>query len=179
MNCPRIQPTLLFFFFASITSLCLCLSSDQFSILNQDPDDYLSDDRVVELFQQWRVKHEKVYKHEEEVQKRFESFRTNLRFVVERSLKARSSSSKTSHVVGLNKFADLSNEEFKQAYLSKMKKPFNKNKVNELREKATNKVSTCEVPSTFDWRKKGVVTPVKDQGQCGEYRSHYLFFRYQ
>jgi C1A family cysteine protease len=24
------------------------------------------------------------------------------------------------------------------------------------------------VPATMDWRKKGVITPIKDQGQCGK-----------
>jgi len=67
--------------------------------------------------------------------------------------------------LGLGKFADLTSTEFKQKYASggrkadneviaKNSKPFDSNAVKDL-------------PDKVDWRTKGAVTPVKDQGQCG------------
>jgi len=66
---------------------------------------------------------------------------------------------------GINKFSDLSNEEFKAKYLMPSFDP-----------EATcifpyhvtkNDIKNTNIPSTYDWRTKGAVTPVKDQGQCG------------
>jgi C1A family cysteine protease len=71
--------------------------------------------------------------------------------------------------VGLNKFADLSNEEFKELYLSKVKKPINI-KRSTARDWRQRNLQTCDAPSSLDWRKKGVVTAVKDQGDCGKFR---------
>jgi len=65
---------------------------------------------------------------------------------------------------GINKFADLSPEEFRQKYLMKntISTPRNIDPSNVLKPK------NIEAPPTsFDWRKNGGVTPVKDQGQCG------------
>ncbi|KAF5181129.1 Cysteine protease xcp1 [Thalictrum thalictroides] len=170
MNLQRTQLTLFFFLFASLTSLCLCVpSDDEFSILNHNPaETFISEEQVVELFQQWKEKHNKVYNNEEEMKKRFENFRASLRFVSEKNLEKRLGSSTSSHVVGLNKFADMSNEEFKEKYMSKIRKRNNttNNKIIELK-KESGKVSTCDAPASLDWRKKGVVTAVKDQGQCG------------
>jgi len=71
-------------------------------------------------------------------------------------------------VYGVNKFSDLTADEFKQKYLGY--KP------------STEFVDVSEIPlleldptdpavnasgSIADWRQKGVVTPVKDQQQCG------------
>jgi C1A family cysteine protease len=61
--------------------------------------------------------------------------------------------------LAVNQFADLTSEEFRNNYLGMVR---------------TNS-TTCsifsgdvpEVPDALDWRLKNVVTPVKDQGQCG------------
>ncbi|KAL5707550.1 hypothetical protein ACHQM5_018440 [Ranunculus cassubicifolius] len=139
--------------YISFPSLCLCFS----------PDNHISEERALELFKQWTEKNDKVYKHEADMKHRFQTFRTNLRFVLEKNnMKIKSDSSSSSHVVGLNKFADISNEEFRQVYLSKVKKS------TVLVSNKEKKILTCNnAPSTLDWRTKGVVTGVKDQGQCG------------
>jgi len=61
----------------------------------------------------------------------------------------------------LNKFSDLTPAEFRAKYL--MQTPLEPvvSKENVLQPTVQN------VPPTYDWRPKGVVTAVKDQGQCG------------
>ncbi|KAM3697559.1 hypothetical protein ACB094_06G123800 [Castanea mollissima] len=59
-----------------------------------------------------------------------------------------------------NQFADLTNEEFKASR--------NRFKGHECSTKTTSfkYENVTAVPSTLDWRKKGAVTPIKDEGQC-------------
>ncbi|CCD16903.1 unnamed protein product [Trypanosoma congolense IL3000] len=64
---------------------------------------------------------------------------------------------------GVTQFSDMSPEEFRATYLNgakyyaaALKRP----------RKVVN-VSTGKAPPAIDWRKKGAVTPVKDQGKCG------------
>lgn len=158
----NIHGTQLFLFIfllcATLSSLCLCLSTEEFS----------DDERVVLLFKQWKEEHEKVYGDEKEEKKRLENFRASLKFVQEKNQRKQSSSTPpgSRHVVGLTRFADMSNEEFRQVYLSKVKVPVKNTNVIELKQKARVS-SSCEAPPTLDWREKGVVTPIKDQGQCG------------
>ncbi|MFP9170418.1 C1 family peptidase, partial [Enterococcus faecalis] len=66
-------------------------------------------------------------------------------------------------------FADMSNEEFRKTYLSKkVQMPLLKREnLNLVKKMGGKPVKSCDAPSTFDWRKKGVVTGVKDQGSCG------------
>ena len=66
---------------------------------------------------------------------------------------------------GVTKFSDLTRSEFKQKYLTY--KP-----VDAARRAAALKVEVhngtlSAAPTSFDWRAKSAVTPVKDQGQCG------------
>ncbi|KAI6703612.1 hypothetical protein NL676_012748 [Syzygium grande] len=148
----------------------LCLSStsnlpSEYSIVGGENKEslLLSESRVLELFRRWKEKHNKVYKHAAEAEKRLANFKKNLRYVLERSS---SSKSPTAPRVGLNKFADLSSEEFREFHLSKVKKPASK-KWNNKKMSLKGKMKTCDAPSSLDWRNYGIVTAVKDQGSCG------------
>lgn len=66
----------------------------------------------------------------------------------------------------LNKFADLTNHEFRSLYAgSKIRhhRMFHGQRTNG----SFMYEHVDRVPASVDWRKKGAVTPIKDQGQCG------------
>jgi len=62
---------------------------------------------------------------------------------------------------GINKFSDLTNEEFRAGYTGY--RPISSNAVPPN----LDHISLDDVPNDIDWRTKGVVTPVKNQGGCG------------
>lgn len=70
------------------------------------------------------------------------------------------SSGKHGFTMEMNAFGDMTNDEFKQV-------------MNGYRHKKSKKGKTfqepllLQIPKSVDWREKGYVTPVKDQGQCG------------
>uniref|UniRef100_A0A803MDZ8 Uncharacterized protein n=1 Tax=Chenopodium quinoa TaxID=63459 RepID=A0A803MDZ8_CHEQI len=133
---------------------CLCWTG----LPGFEPEDLRSSSRVKELFQQWRDEHGMSYDQVEESTRRFENFERNLKFVVERNL------NRTGFTVGLNRFSDMSNEEFRERYLGKVKSPVGLGQWRDTRESL---VLSCDAPPSLDWREMGVVTPVKDQGVCG------------
>ncbi|XP_061342716.1 low-temperature-induced cysteine proteinase-like [Gastrolobium bilobum] len=157
------QLVLFFLVWGSWAFLCYGLPSE-YSILALQLDKFPSEERVVELFQQWREEHRKFYSHPEEATIRLENFKRNLKYIVEKNARR---NSPHGHRLGLNRFADMSNEEFKNMFISKVKKPISKR--NSLANIGLHvKDDSCEdAPYSLDWRKKGVVTGVKDQGDCG------------
>jgi len=67
-------------------------------------------------------------------------------------------------VFGINKFTDVSKEEFASMYLNKAIK----NSTAEADKLPRSEVKLDGPPANdVDWRSKGVLTPVKDQMQCG------------
>jgi len=61
--------------------------------------------------------------------------------------------------LAVNKFADMTAEEFKKmlGYKPDLKQ----------QDEAPPLFDTIDLPKSVDWRAKGAVTPVKNQGQCG------------
>lgn len=92
-------------------------------------------------------------------------FERNYEIVVEHNARANSS-----HTLSLNAFADLTNDEFKAKYLGLLPSADDLLIRLNSRESAIegmDLVEESDLPASVDWRKKGAVTAVKDQGSCG------------
>ncbi|CAN6898496.1 unnamed protein product [Brassica oleracea var. botrytis] len=115
-----------------------------------------SDAEVYKLYEEWLVKHGKVQNSLTEKDRRFEIFKDNLRFIDDHNGK------NLSYRLGLTKFADLTNDEYRSMYVgSRLKR---KSTRTSLRYEA--RVGDA-LPESVDWRKEGAVAEVKDQGSCG------------
>lgn len=120
----------------------------------------LHETSMLESFEQWMTLHGRVYSGASEKERRFEIYKENVQRI-ESSNKA----GNRSYMLSVNKFADQTNEEFTAA----------RNGYRGLcsSTKATFRYENVSaVPSSIDWRKKGAVTPIKDQGQCGKKFNH-------
>jgi C1A family cysteine protease len=110
-------------------------------------------------------KYEKHYNSLEHFINKFDTFVENYRFIKEFNI----GSSKCINIcipanisLGENYFMDLSQEEFKQFHNLQIESKSITNTCSSF----TSSTSSY-TPSSIDWREKGAVTPVKDQGQCG------------
>ncbi|KAK3888537.1 hypothetical protein Pcinc_007389 [Petrolisthes cinctipes] len=66
---------------------------------------------------------------------------------------------------GPTKFADLTEAEFRQQMLGF--RPDLKPQHSNMKPVSTSGLNDMELPTSFDWREYGAVTPIKNQGMCG------------
>ncbi|XP_068654138.1 cysteine proteinase mucunain-like [Aristolochia californica] len=118
-----------------------------------------SDTEVRALYESWLVRHGKAYNALGEKDRRFEIFKDNLRFIDEHN------TGKHTYKLGLNRFADLTNDEYRSRYLGT--KPSLRNGLSWPKNDRYAYKEGEELPDSIDWREKGAVAPVKDQGSCG------------
>ncbi|EEF52907.1 cysteine protease, putative [Ricinus communis] len=146
-----------FLFFLAVSLSFLAYSGfARDSIVGYAPEDLTSNDKLIDLFESWISRFGRVYESAEEKLERFEIFKDNLFHIDDTNKKVRN------YWLGLNEFADLSHEEFKNKYLG-LKPDLSKRA--QCPEEFTYK--DVAIPKSVDWRKKGAVTPVKNQGSCG------------
>jgi len=108
-------------------------------------------------FSSWMKKHNKSYTTEE-YSLRFGIFKDNVKKI------AKFNSQSKSAKFALNKYADLSAVEFKKYYLGT--KPFKADPKWPMLPALSNEKLSA-IPTSWDWSTMGVVTGVKNQGQCG------------
>ncbi|CAL5011571.1 unnamed protein product [Urochloa decumbens] len=120
----------------------------------------LSDDSAMAArHEQWMTQYGRVYKDATEQARRFEVFKANVKFI-----ESVNSAGNRKFWLGVNQFADLTNDEFR---VTKTNKGFKPSPVKVPTGFRYENVSIDALPATVDWRTKGAVTPIKNQGQCG------------
>ncbi|XP_067824762.1 procathepsin L-like [Heptranchias perlo] len=117
------------------------------------------DPTLDEGWMSWKSFHRKQYEEDDRNYRRM-VWEKNMRYIEQHNLEH--SMGKHTFTVGMNQFGDLTTEEFRQLLNASSKKEA---------DNSTCKMFTAqenvELPPTVDWRPKGYITPVKDQGQCG------------
>jgi C1A family cysteine protease len=102
-------------------------------------------------FNSWAAKHNKQYQ-QHEVAAKLSAYLSNEKFVAE--FNAQKGNTFT---VGMNQFADLTAAEWASRFTPMYTHPAG----------VVMPITMATAVTPIDWRQKGAVTPIKDQGQCG------------
>lgn len=109
----------------------------------------------IRMFNDFKGVFNKHYSAAEEAT-RFTCFSENLKVIDQRN-------SKGHEMHGVNQFTDLCADEFRAAFLGLVAS----NNTLKHSKGTFQAVEGMSTPAAIDWRTKGAVTPVKNQGQCG------------
>jgi len=114
-------------------------------------------ENYVSMFEAFKAQYHRRYESAAEEAKRFRFFVENMK-KAERLAKTNPKAS-----FGVNEYSDMSASEFKIRHSGE------KYYTRRATERKNVKVITSELqtPQQVDWRTKGAVTPIKNQGQCG------------
>ena len=108
---------------------------------------------MFQQFQKFIKKYHKKYTSVNEFLARYEVFKRNTMLTFQEN---------NSYQTGITKFSDLTHQEFARTYLNLNYDAMAMANFEPYIVKKTN-----AAPASWDWREKGLVGPVKDQGQCG------------
>uniref|UniRef100_A0A0D9XF84 Cathepsin propeptide inhibitor domain-containing protein n=1 Tax=Leersia perrieri TaxID=77586 RepID=A0A0D9XF84_9ORYZ len=121
-------------------------------------------DLMLDRFDQWMIRHGRAYTDAGEKQRRFEVYRRNVELV------EKFNSMSNGYKLADNKFADMTNEEFRAKMLGfrpHVAVPQTLNTCASVDIAMPGEFNDDILPKSVDWRTKGAVVPVKNQGNCG------------
>jgi cathepsin L len=107
-------------------------------------------------FTAWMRQHGKSYAHEEFLA-RYDTYRNNLAYINSHNAKKDST-----FTLAMNQFGDLTSQQFAALY-NGLRVPANFTRKGKVQEYDAQ----VHAPASIDWVKRGAVTGVKNQGQCG------------
>jgi len=110
------------------------------------------------LFLEWTSVHGRDYSSHEELEERFAIFQQNQNLINQHNAEVKMGLH--TFTMAINKFADLTHDEFRSNMLGKARSPSMTQPLETFR-------ATGIPPGEWDWRPTGIVTDVKDQAQCG------------
>jgi len=142
----------LFLLFAAFFNIC---SAD--SLRKRELSTFLDDNDEWKQFSNFQERFSKRYENIQELETRFQVFRSNLRDIILHNLDF-----KQNFTMGINQFTDLTSQEFKDQYVN----GGSKQNLGSFGCKSFSS-NAAGAPVSIDWTTKGVVNPVRDQGQCG------------
>jgi len=121
---------------------------------------------TAQVFKDWSSEFTKVYTNVEETAHRYSIWLSNLERI------AQTNSRQYSYKLRLNQFADLTDDEFREKVMGSKGSCYQQSQFKNLPKISTrpitNDVKTpVNAAASVDWTTKGVVTPVKNQGDCG------------
>jgi len=112
---------------------------------------------VFPTFAAWAATYGKTYNGNEEAVAREAVFNGNMD-----AYRAHNEDETQTFTMGPNQFSDQTLEEYQGLNLFGYKKP-----ITDMPNLGVHEYAGEELAASIDWRSKGAVTPVKDQGQCG------------
>ncbi|KAA8533237.1 hypothetical protein F0562_033230 [Nyssa sinensis] len=145
------------FFFVSILLALVLGLVQSFEFTEKDLE---SEDRLWDLYERWRS-HHTVSRDLGEKRNRFNVFKENVKHV------HKVNKMDKPYKLKLNKFADMTNHEFRSTYAGSKVKHYRMFRGSRGGTGGFMHEKTDNLPPSIDWRKKGAVTGVKDQGKCG------------
>jgi len=111
---------------------------------------------IEDSFASWITQYNKNYATDTEYSYRLSVYKSNMDYIENQN------SQDLGFKLGMNQFGDLTSKEFGSLYLR------NKYNTTGLTQKRTvYPAVTAAPPASLDWRTKGVVGPVENEGQCG------------
>lgn len=102
----------------------------------------------------------KAYEHAKEFEARLEAFAANYRYIEQENAKGHS------YQLGVNEFTDMSPDEFALTHFG-LSRPAANTTWSGLPYLGQHERRNLTLPASVDWTKKGAVTKVKNQAQCG------------
>ncbi|GAB2231526.1 hypothetical protein Drorol1_Dr00010518 [Drosera rotundifolia] len=114
-----------------------------------------------EKHEQWMTQYGRVYKDLAEKEMRFKIFGDNVKRI------EASNKQNRKFTLTVNAFADLTNEEFRASHTGYKRQRSLDSSRSKPRSTSFRYENLTGIPRSIDWRRKGAVTPIKDQGLCG------------